>query len=602
MRIFDKCIMTIMITLVWCLPALAQKEIDKHVRYGQPEGIDPPKTIIFSVGPDGIASDAQTWAGQKVQAFFLDNVAREWSTDIWAADKAPWTIGESDETLQKARTAANAAREAGSDVFLKVAFDHYFEWFNDIAWQRIDNNFRQFAIFAREAGCTGVALDIEYCGKQYSYTWEGYDYQGYTREDLFNKVRERMTHVMEILYDEFPDMVFLTFPENGFSLGTAIHSAWIEVAAKRNAPGGVHYCTEGTYRSPDIRWMLAYAATLHTLFRHVLSDEAYAYWQNKGSLSIGVWPFGFDYQAVQKPGMTLEELRQAYAGSLMLSTKYNWLYGHNCVEQLAGRNLDQYKGTPGLDAYLQVIKDREMITTPKYVKLAKELRAMRYVDPEQITGFAPSIMIAGPDDLPRVGPTPAKLIRPEHRDHLWQVAMDYYQGRVVDTHALFNTQTDWMIIGPFANPETYEGHNTVYPPEKEINFEAVYEGMSGPVKWQAHHQDSLAASVDLRAILEPGEHATAYALCYVNSPKRQRLQARFGTNDAGKMWIGGKLIHDYKGEATAILDEHVVNITLPEGKTPILMKVSNGVNNWGLVFRITEKDGSAPEGLAFTLE
>jgi hypothetical protein len=131
------------------------------VSYGTAAGFDLPKTILFSVGPDEIIADAAAWRERGVSAFFLDFVARDWSSDIWATDGEPWTIGASDKTFQKAKQATAVARRLGSEVFLKIAFDHPFEWFNDVAWTRIENNFRQFAIFARESGCHGLALDIE---------------------------------------------------------------------------------------------------------------------------------------------------------------------------------------------------------------------------------------------------------------------------------------------------------------------------------------------------------------------------------------------------------------------------------------------------------
>lgn len=239
---------------------LEARRAEPGVRYGHAADFPLLKTIVFSVGPEEIIADAAAWAGRGVSAYFLDFVARDWSSDIWATDGEPWTIGPSDKTFQKVRHAVAVARSLGQEVFLKIAFERFFEWFNDTAWQRIENNFRQFARFARDTGCTGLALDIEYVGAQYDYAWSGYTYRGYTRADLHRKVRERMTRVAQALYDEFPTMVFLTFPEQGFDLGGAVHVAWIEEAARRHAPGGVHYCTEQTYRNPNIRYMLAHAA------------------------------------------------------------------------------------------------------------------------------------------------------------------------------------------------------------------------------------------------------------------------------------------------------------------------------------------------------
>ena len=47
-----------------------------------------------------------------------------------------------------------------------------------------------------------------------------------------------MTRVLRMLYDEFPNTVLLTFPEQGLGLGGVIHRVWIEEAARRNASGG----------------------------------------------------------------------------------------------------------------------------------------------------------------------------------------------------------------------------------------------------------------------------------------------------------------------------------------------------------------------------
>jgi hypothetical protein len=267
---------------------MESRQAEPGMTYGAPADFLLPKTILFSASSDEIIADAREWQQRGVNAFFLDYVARDWSSDIWAADGEPWTIGESDKTFQKTKQATSVARKIGSEVFLKVAFDHPFEWFNDTAWKQIENNFRQMAIFARDSGCHGMAVDIEYIGQQYDYNWSGYDYKGYTRADLFKKVRERMTRVGHLLYDEFPDMIFLTFPECGLNLGTLIQVAWIEEAARRHAPGGVHYCMEHTYRNPNLRYMLAYGAQCNELFHRLLTARAWSYWRERCSIAAGV--------------------------------------------------------------------------------------------------------------------------------------------------------------------------------------------------------------------------------------------------------------------------------------------------------------------------
>jgi len=569
---------------------------------GKTDDIDLPKTILFSAGPDHIIADAEEWSRRGVRAFFLNFVAREWSSDIWARDGKPWTIGASDETFQKAKKANEICRRIGSETFLKVAFDHPFEWFNDLAWQRIDNNFKQFALFARHTGCTGIALDIEYVGEQYAFDWEGYDYRGYTRKDLVKKIRERMTRVIQVLYDAFPDMVFLTLPEEGLSLGSHIHAAWVEEAARRDALGGIHYCTETTYIRPNIRYMFGHAWACNDLFHRILSERARRYWVKRCSIAAGVWPFGADHSTSHAPQMSLDAFRQGIAGSLMMSRRYNWLYSHQSREQLIGRELDAYKGDADLRAYHRVIAKREVVTTPKYVALAKELRQMRLRDYSKDLGLILLPQLLGPGDVPVIQLAPAGSYGAGQQQAVWDAALAYYNGEKVDFRQRFGTQTHWMLIGPFANEgATFTGHHAVYPPETSIDLDAEYDGLKGKVRWIEHRQDTPNASVDFAKVFKPTEHVCAYALCYVTSPRQINAQIRLGTNDSGKVWLGGKLVFDYPYEGSALLDREVIPVTLPKGTTPILLKICNGALNWGFVFRITDAKGRALEELRFSV-
>ena len=575
--------------------------VEPGLTYGAAGDFPLPKTILFSAGPDAIIADAEEWARRGVTAFFLDFVVRDWSSDIWARDEKPWTIGESDETFQRVKQANAICRRIGSETFLKIAFDHPFEWFNDTAWRKINENFRQFAVFARESGCNGIALDIEYVGEQYAFAWPGYTYGDYDRKDLVKKVVERMAGVMRVLYDNFPEMVFLTFPEEGFSLGTAIHAAWLEEAAHRNAPGGFHYCTEYTYRNPNIRYMFAHAWACNELFQTLLSQRARDYWKTHGSIAAGIWPFGFDYQNVHDPGMSIDEFRQGYAASLMISSRYNWIYSHNSYDQLIGRNLDAYKGDGDIKEYLKIIADRGIVTTEKYVSLARQIRSLELRDYAPELGLSVVQQLAGPGDVPTLGLIAANIMNPDIARKSWEVALDYYRGTPVDVHEVFGTQTHWMLVGPFENGEGFSGHTAVYPPEKEIDLSAEYDGVGGKVRWVEYDPKDQHASVDLTKVFSPIEHVTAYAVCYVTSAAECDAQIRIGTNDAGKMWVGGRLVYDYPEEGAAFLDRDIVPVALPKGTTPILLKISNGLKNWGFVFRITDAQGSVLPSLHYSV-
>jgi hypothetical protein len=570
--------------------------------YGQTDELPVPKTIFFGAGLDDIINDFEEWSKLGIQAFFVDNIAREWSTDIWARDGKPWTIGSSDETLQKARQASAICRANGTETFIKIAFDNHFEWFNDIAWQQANNNFRQFAIFAREAEFDGIALDIEYVGEQYDFNWEGYDYDAYTRKDLVAKIRERMTTVLGILYDEFPDMVFLTFPEQRLGLGSHIHTAWIEEAARRKAPGGIHYCTESTYRSPNINTMFAQIWLNNDIIQRLLSTRARRYWMDKCTISAGLWPFSSDDYRLYGPGMPYAEVQQGLAATLMTSPRYNWIYGSYTQRQLIGQDLDKYTEGEDIEAHLRMLARKEIVTDAKYVRLAQELRQKKIRDYSADLGLSFAPCLQGPNDTVRVDLLPRDALSRFESPLSWDTAIALYNGEKIDLRALLGTQTHWMMIGPFPNEGVeFSGHTAVYPPEESIDLAGTYDGLGGAVRWIEHQARGSLASVDLAKVFQPTERVCAYALCYVTSRREMNVQVRLGSNDAAKLWVGGEQVLDYPYEGSAILDREVVPVTLPKGTTPILLKVCNGVMKWAFIFRITDEEGRPVQDLEFSV-
>jgi hypothetical protein len=594
-----------LIGFVLVLPAFAQppSEIpEPGLAYRSSAELPLPTTILFTGNPRDLVTDAAAWKARGVGAFFLNGIVREWSGDIWATDGKPWTIGTSDETFQMVRAANDVCRELGMETFIKIAFDHNFEWFNDTAWTRIDNNFRQFAIFARDSGCTGVTLDIEYISAQYEFDWEGYDYNGYTRAELVAQIRRRMTRVMQILYDEFPDMVFHTFPEQGLSLGQHIHAAWIEEAARRNAPGGIHYCTEWTYRNPNARYMFGHVWAMNDLFRRVLSKKAWKYWTRRCSIASGVWPLGHNYRVEHEPGMSDEGLRQGFAASLMTSARYNWIYGHNSIPQILGRGHDTYTGERDLTEYLRPLVDRQVIADTTYVAVARELRAMKLRDYSPELAIYPVINLAGPSDTPQTSLVPATGIDHDELEQRWDLALRFFQGESVDFKSYYQTVTDWMVIGPFPSNDNLAGHATEFGPEQRVDLNASYAGVAGPLRWQRLHQGGHRSSVDLTKVFSPTENVTAYAHCYIDSAEALAVQIRIGTNDAGKMWFNGDLVYNHDQEGTALLDRDIVPVAIPAGRSSVLIKTTNGMLNWGFVFRITDENGRAVPSIKFTLE
>jgi hypothetical protein len=582
-------------------PHYDRKTAEPKVTYGRVPSLPFPKTILYSVSPAALAADADQLLKLGFDAFFITGVASEWSTDVWGSDGESWTIGRSDKNWQTVRKANERCQQLGAETFLTMAFTHRFDWFDDLAWQKIENNFRQFALFAKTSGCTGVAIDIEYIGEQYSYSWEGYDYVGYSRRDLAELIRKRGTQIAGAVLDAFPEARFLTFPEQYYHLGTWLHIAWIEEAARRNAPGGIHYCTEYTYRRANIRHMFAHAWLNNRVLQSLLSEKGKTYWMNKCSIAEGLWPYGEDPDnSGHGVAPTPDEYRQAYAASLMAGSSYNWVYSHDAYEAMLGRSNKSYPGQAAVADYLPIMRERQMATNPEYVRLAQDMRRLILRDYSQELGLTLAAAIIGPLQDSAMDIIPNKLIlgspNAALQDSLWDIARREFEGEMVDLPALFPAQRDWLLIGPFANKEKC-GFATIYPPELGINLNAKIDGLNGQVRWTEYHCASSSIMVNMAEELKPSEEVCAYALCYVKSDRARKVQIRVSGNDVWKLWIGGKLLHESADAGRMILDREVVPTTLQAGTTPILIKVCNNKRDWGFVLRITDHGGKPVQGL-----
>ncbi len=544
-----------------------------------------PKTILFSASPDQIIKDAEQWKEIGVNAFFIDFIAREWSDNIWANDKKPWTIGKEDDNFKKAVEANDICKKIGSETFLKISFDHHLDWFDDLQWENVLHNFRQFGIFAKETGCTGFAIDIEYIGEQYNFLWEGYKYDTYTRRDLVNKVRQRSADLINTLYNVFPNMVFLTFPEQGLNLGLIVHLTWVEELAKKNAPGGLHYCIEHTYRMKNPNEVLTYIAGIDQIFLNYLSPRAKKYWKEKCSIAPGIWPFGYDYDSGHKAGLTTTELKELYPLHISASKKYHWIYSHNCYEQLLGRQPESFVGEEPLQNYINILKQKGPVSDVSFKEKIDLLKNRNFELLTNGTGFTYILFPVGPDDSPRFQTAPLNNYKYSY-DYFWKLGKKYLWGEEVSFRELFHPITKWNIAGPFRTSNFKETHEKEFPPEIDLNT----------VTWQSVSVENGKLSLDLNKILGTQEETCAYALCSIEFLQPASAQIRFGYNDAVKVWLikdnKKNLIFEYFGESSVVPDKTVVPVCFDKGRYNILMKITNNKRFWGFTFRITDSKGN----------
>ena len=148
----------------------------------------------------------------------------------------------------------------------------------------------------------------------------------------------------------------------------------------------------------------------------------------------------------------------------------------------------------------------------------------------------------------------------------------------------------WSVIAPFDNTgEEAPGYDVVYPPEREINLEAVYEGKRGEkVRWREVSADP-DGYLDLLSAFDERD-AAAYCLTYVYSSTDGPRTLLFGSGDGGKLWLNGEFLWGDPSGRSPERDRNRARVNLRRGWNEVLVKVLRAHGAWGLYLRFYDPE------------
>jgi hypothetical protein len=160
---------------------------------------------------------------------------------------------------------------------------------------------------------------------------------------------------------------------------------------------------------------------------------------------------------------------------------------------------------------------------------------------------------------------------------------------------------NWRVVGPF--PYVAEAPlRASYPPERGFAAGDEFTGLHGPVRWRPAAGEGLWGILDLRRALSWDEPGVGYAWCTVTSPTEQPAVLRVGSNDGVAVYLGGQKVHETDTKRGLTVDEEVIPITLPQGTTSLLFKVSQAGGRWELCARVTDANGKPLPGVTYGTE
>lgn len=149
---------------------------------------------------------------------------------------------------------------------------------------------------------------------------------------------------------------------------------------------------------------------------------------------------------------------------------------------------------------------------------------------------------------------------------------------------------EWQIIGPFPNKRDSDilryGIDSVYPPEKEIDFKASYTGAEKQtVRWRKISTPNHGY-ISLWDKVNPYELVVTYAVTYIYSPVAQHVELLAGSDDGIKIFLNGKEVHRFLDVRIAAPDQDLIPVDLKKGWNTLLFKIENNFGGYAFYARI----------------
>ncbi len=174
------------------------------------------------------------------------------------------------------------------------------------------------------------------------------------------------------------------------------------------------------------------------------------------------------------------------------------------------------------------------------------------------------------------------------------------KGGKVDLPTHFGFVMDWKVIGPFDNTGG-TGFETVFPPEKEIDLKAEYEGKGGAkVKWVDYVTRDEFGMVDINKPLSPLKEVTAYAYTVFESAEARPVELRLGCKNAWKVWLNGELLFGRDEYHRGMqVDQYLMPAQLKAGANTLLVKLCQNEQTeswtveWQFQLRVCDSTGTA---------
>jgi len=160
----------------------------------------------------------------------------------------------------------------------------------------------------------------------------------------------------------------------------------------------------------------------------------------------------------------------------------------------------------------------------------------------------------------------------------------------------------WLLLGPIPISDEAQPGEEAQKEAFAIDFLADQEGETGVQPgpgltnkvgfkeyiWRFVQSESDIVDLDEAFGME--EFAVAYAWAEIEMAEEEKVILGIGSDDGVKVWINGELVHENWVGRAVNKDDDVVGVHLKKGKNSLLLKVQNGIQDWGFACRALKQE------------
>lgn len=150
-------------------------------------------------------------------------------------------------------------------------------------------------------------------------------------------------------------------------------------------------------------------------------------------------------------------------------------------------------------------------------------------------------------------------------------------------------EAEWMVIGPFPNPEDDLIATDEYPPERGVDLNAEYGLDDGILVWTKVKQED--GMLDLRKLFEK-DWGIAYLFNRIECAENQRAQIVVGTTGGCRIWVNDELVFSsHERHSNYSPNKFKAIADLKQGLNKLLIKVEGAWGHWKASCKIAHQDG-----------